>query len=58
MNSKGSKWVTRIGALILLSVSALTQAPAPVHFSGTINDFTPASVGGPWEIGGTWSLDL
>lgn len=58
MNGKGSTWVARIGALILLSVTAVAQAPPPVHFRGTINDFTPANVGGPWEMGGTWSLDL
>jgi hypothetical protein len=56
MKSKGFRWITRIAILILASVSALAQNA--VHFRGTINDFTPASVGGPWEMGGTWSLDL
>lgn len=48
--------------------------PPPTHFSGTINDYTPqtcpmqqgvtpeptcaTSVSGPWEMDGTWSLDL
>jgi len=58
MNSKRFWWVARIGALVLVSVALLAQDPQPVHFRGTINDFTPASVGGPWEMSGTWSLDL
>jgi hypothetical protein len=33
--------------------------PPPVHFSGLINDYTPASVkNGPYEMHGKWSLDL
>ena len=58
MNSKRFWWVARIGALVLVSIGLVAQTPQPVHFNGTINDFTPASVGGPWEISGTWSLDL
>jgi hypothetical protein len=59
MNSKGFRWMAQIGVLVLaVSLSALAQNPQPVHFRGTINDFTPASVGGPWEMSGTWSLDL
>lgn len=58
MKSKDFWRVARIGALVLVSVGALAQAPQPVHFSGTIHDFTPASVGGPWEVSGTWSLNL
>ncbi len=31
----------------------------PVHFDGLLNDHTPASVkNGPYEMHGTWSLDL
>jgi len=30
-----------------------------VHFKGVINDYSPSNVsGGPWEIRGTWSLDV
>ena len=30
-----------------------------VHFKGVINDYSPSTVsGGPWEIRGTWSLDV
>ncbi len=59
MKSKGFWWVVQIGVFVLaISTGALAQVPTPVHFRGTINDFTPASVGGPWEISGTWSLDL
>ena len=34
-------------------------APAPVHYVGLINDYSPSTVkGGPYEIRGEWSLDL
>jgi hypothetical protein len=30
-----------------------------VHFKGAVNDYSPSTVsGGPWEIRGTWSLDV
>lgn len=59
MKSKGFWWVARIGVLALVSVSALAQTSQIEHFSGTINDYTPATgVSGPWEVSGTWSLDL
>ena len=42
---------------------AVGLAPAQdlrlVHFKGVINDYSPSTVsGGPWEIRGTWSLDV
>jgi hypothetical protein len=51
--------VVVIGVLCLaLSAGGVGQNPNPVHFRGSINDYTPASLGGPWQINGTWSLDL
>jgi hypothetical protein len=58
MKSKHFWWVARIGALALVSIAVRAQDRQPVHFSGTINDFTPANVAGPWEMSGTWSLEL
>jgi hypothetical protein len=59
MKNKGFWWVAQIGVLALASVGALAQTSQPEHFSGTINDYTPATgVSGPWEMNGTWSLDL
>jgi hypothetical protein len=59
MKNKGFWWVAQIGVLALASVGALAQTFHPEHFSGTINDYTPATgVSGPWEMNGTWSLDL
>jgi hypothetical protein len=58
MNNKCFWGLAGIAALLLVSVGVLAQDPQPVHFRGTINDFTPANVGGPWEISGTWSLEL
>ncbi len=49
------------GMVILLMASgALAQTPTQVSFSGSIADFTPASVApaGPWQIQGQWSLML
>lgn len=42
---------------------AIGLAPAQdlrtVHFKGLVNDYSPSTVsGGPWEIRGTWSLDV
>jgi hypothetical protein len=41
------------------AVGALAQRPLAVHFGGVLNDYSPSTVkGGPWEMHGTWSLDL
>ena len=63
MKCKFVHWVT--AALVMLALAApirpLAQeqelAPA-VRLSGQINDYTPQSGGGPWEIRGGWSLHL
>lgn len=52
-----------VRALTLLfwvsATCALAQERKPTHFSGLINDYSPASVkGGPWEMHGQWTLDL
>lgn len=49
-----------LSLLVLVSATgALTQERRPVHFSGLINDYSPATVkGGPWEMHGQWTLDL
>ena len=44
---------------LLAGASAFAQRPLDVHFSGALNDYSPSTVkGGPWEMHGTWSLDL
>jgi hypothetical protein len=67
MKSKVFRWVPYIGILVLaVTIGTPAQAPTPVHFSGLINDYSPATfvtagvakTVGPWEIRGTWSLDL
>ena len=61
MNSRRILWTIGV-VLVLVSLAssgARAQAPAPLHLSGLINDYTPEmGVSGPWEIRGTWSLDL
>jgi hypothetical protein len=64
MNSKASRWMVSVVAVVILAVGicARAQAPTPTHFSGLINDYSPetimSKVVGPWEMHGKWSLDL
>jgi hypothetical protein len=59
MKSKSAISAVRVlSVLALLSVgAALAQEQA--HFTGLLNDYSPAAVkGGPWEMHGQWTLDL
>jgi hypothetical protein len=63
MKNKGFWCAIQVGMLVLAaSVSGLAQTPKGVNFRGTINDYTPqnmpATVGGPWQVSGHWSLTL
>ena len=62
MKNRGFLWAMPAIALLTLAlgVDAMGQLPKlPAHFSGTIDDYTPSTVkGGPYEMHGTWSLDL
>jgi hypothetical protein len=64
MNSKALRSTISVVAVVILAVgiSARAQAPAPTHFSGLINDYSPETISGklvgPWEMHGKWSLDL
>ena len=68
MNGNAFGWAARCLAVFVLAVGtvALADGTNPVHFKGLINDYSPASfvvagapkTVGPWEIRGTWSLDL
>ena len=65
MKRKTLWWAVRTVAVLMLGAgtSALAQAPIPVHFRGIINDYTAAhdtkgNLTGPWEMHGTWSLEL
>ena len=60
MNVKAFSWAIRTIAILLLTVStgALAQPPSSMRFRGVLNDFTPASVSGPWEVRGNWSLHV
>ena len=61
-------WAVRLFAVFVLALGmvALADGTNPVHFKGLINDYSPATfvvagvpkTVGPWEIRGTWSLDL
>ncbi|MGA8110195.1 MAG: hypothetical protein WBD46_02325 [Acidobacteriaceae bacterium] len=61
MNRKTLSFAVRVlsAFTLLAGASAFAQGPLEVHFGGVLNDYSPSTVkGGPWEMHGTWSLDL
>jgi hypothetical protein len=49
----------QLGLLVLAGgIAMLAQGRSPMHFRGTLDDLTPSNVSGPWQMNGTWSLDL
>jgi hypothetical protein len=72
MKSRGLRWTPRnrvvvvlpalatlaIGVVGLPRALAADQSRLPAHFSGLLNDYTPATAGGPYEMHGRWSLYL
>lgn len=68
MNKRAFWWTVRImlGLVLAVAMGASAQDPPPrMHFRGLINDYTPQTdpttgkaLGGPWEIRGSWSLQL
>ena len=64
MHNNAFSWAARALVIVFaVGISALAQDQNPVHFSGIINDFTPAhdangNPSGPWVLHGVWRLDL
>jgi len=61
MKCKALGITTRLIAILALTVGigALAQPPKHMKFSGTMNDYTPATgVSGPWEVRGHWSMKV
>ena len=61
MKNKHLRYVAQIGLLILVaSIGALAQnrAPERLSFSGLINAYSPQTTTGPYEVRGTWNLQL
>lgn len=61
MKTKTPISVLRALSILMLvsSICASSQERRRVHYSGLINDYSPATVkGGPWEMHGQWILDL
>jgi hypothetical protein len=60
---KGAGVIAATGLLSFLTLvagpSTAAQEPAPLQFSGLINDYSPSTVsGGPWEMHGQWTLSI
>ena len=65
MNRKAMQWTVGLVAILtlVLATGTLADEDGPVHFGGTLHDYTPVMVSkgqtvGPYEIHGTWSLNL
>lgn len=59
MNSRILNSAAGILSLFVLGFGLGAQAQAPVHFNGSVHDYTSPSVkGGPWEFHGNWTLDV
>lgn len=64
MKNKNFWLAVHVLAVLVLAMGASTLAkdPASRHFSGLINDYSPATIGGkvvgPWEMRGHWALKL
>ena len=58
MIARDLRWIAIVGICVLAGGGgARAQGPTRVNFSGSINDFTPPSIGS-WEVHGDWSLSL
>ena len=59
MNRNFSSLAIRVVSVLVLAFGAGALAQGPVHFNGSIHDYTSSSVsGGPWELHGAWILDV
>jgi|ERR1022692_1435413 hypothetical protein len=61
MKSKHLRYAAQIGVLVLMaSIGALAQnrAPERTKFNGLINAYSPQGSTGPYEVRGTWNLQL
>ena len=59
MNSKSLSCAVRVFSVLVLAFGTGALALGQVQFSGLINDYTSSSVkGGPWELHGSWTLDV
>ena len=61
MNSKGFSLAVRVIAVVVLVLATGAVAHTQKHtkIRGIVNDYTAATgVGGPWEMHGSWSLDV
>src|ERR1700760_3395156 len=62
METKRFRWAACILVAfgLAIGVCAVAQTPRHLELRGTLSDYTtqdmPATVAGPWEVRGTWSL--
>lgn len=58
MKRKAFKSAAAVGILLAAMASVALAQDTPSKFRGLINDYTPSTVSGPWEIRGEWSLHV
>jgi hypothetical protein len=59
MNGRILNSAAGILSLLMLGFGLGARAQGPVHFTGSVHDYTSPSVkGGPWEFHGNWILDV
>jgi hypothetical protein len=59
MNRKSLSWAAGVISVLGLALGSAAQAQGPVHFTGSVHDYTSSAVkGGPWEFHGNWTLDV
>lgn len=58
MKGKSVRMGVVLSVVFALCAAASAQVPGQLRLRGLINDFTPVTTGGPWEIHGEWSLHV
>ena len=59
MSNSSARSMFHLAIVVLaLTISTFAQGSKELHLRGTISDYTPQNVSGPWEVRGVWSLTV
>ncbi len=58
MKGKAFRLGLVLTAVFVFCVAASAQVPEHLRLRGLLNDYTPSTTGGPWEMHGQWSLEI